>query len=124
MKIRSIDHEPGDGHPDFMFWCPACKCGHGIWTTSKSASGGGWKFNGNIDKPTIEPSVLVETTTFTDKGWQQYNVWSAAGYPDRKGEPFDSKPLRCHSVVTDGVIHYCADCSHELAGKAVPMEDF
>lgn len=30
----------------------------------------------------------------------------------------------CHSVVVDGVINFCADSTHEFAGKSVPMEPF
>lgn len=35
-------------------------------------------------------------------------------YPDR----------RCHLFVRDGQIEFLSDCSHELAGKTVPMVDY
>jgi hypothetical protein len=30
---------------------------------------------------------------------------------------------RCHLFITDGKIEYLADCTHELAGKTVEMEE-
>lgn len=31
---------------------------------------------------------------------------------------------RCHLYVTNGVVRYLGDCTHELAGKTVPLEEF
>ena len=56
-----------------------------------------WTFNGDIFKPTFTPSMLV------DRG---------VNLP------------RCHSYVTDGKIQFLSDCTHELAGKTVPLEPF
>lgn len=30
----------------------------------------------------------------------------------------------CHSVVTDGKIAFCSDCTHEMAGKTVDLPDW
>jgi hypothetical protein len=30
----------------------------------------------------------------------------------------------CHLNVTQGVLHYHADCTHGMAGRAIPMEAF
>lgn len=102
-KIYPIQQREGVDSADFMFWCPGCKCGHGVWTTHESKDHGRWVFNGNVEKPTI------------------------SAFPGKTGSilvcPDDPK-RRCHSFVTDGVIHYCHDCGHVLAGKQVPMEDF
>jgi hypothetical protein len=35
-----------------------------------------------------------------------------------------TKTFRCHSLVTDGNIQFLDDCTHELKGKTVPLEDF
>lgn len=32
--------------------------------------------------------------------------------------------FRCHSMLTDGVWHYGADCTHEQAGQSVPAPDW
>lgn len=106
MKIREVSAQPGTGSPNFLIWCPACKCCHGIWVDpNRSPSGGGWTFDGNAEAPTIKPSIKVT-----------YNGKDA----DQPGRPVGI----CHSVITAGIIAYCADCTHELAGKSVPMEDF
>lgn len=53
-----------------------------------------WLFNGCLEKPSFTPSLL---------NWN------------------DS--MRCHVVVTDGVINFCGDCSHVLRGLAVVLAD-
>lgn len=57
-----------------------------------------WQFNGDYDRPTFSPSFL----TWIDP------------------QPFISGK-RCHSYVRDGSIEYQSDCTHELAGKTVPL---
>lgn len=52
-----------------------------------------WSFDGDRRRPTIRPSLLSRQHTGT----------------------------RCHMFVTNGEIQYLSDCSHELAGKKVPM---
>jgi hypothetical protein len=61
----------------------------------------GWTFNDNLDKPTFSPSILIN------------------------GDPKFVNPTapRCHLFVRDGQLQYCGDCSHELSGKTVEMED-
>lgn len=83
MKIRKTN----DGR--LVFFCPACKCGH--WFNKS------WEFNGDIEKPTISPSILVT----------------------RPPEEY-----RCHSFITDGKIRFLDDCSHEMKGKTINLEDF
>lgn len=31
-------------------------------------------------------------------------------------------PGRCHLFLVDGVLHFLPDCSHHLAGQAVPLD--
>lgn len=54
-----------------------------------------WTFNGNYEKPSITPSFRV-----------------------RYGQD-----KQCHTIITDGYINYCTDCTHELAGQKIPMEE-
>jgi hypothetical protein len=58
---------------------------------------GEWSFNMDFEKPTVTPSLLVFATI-----------------PER----------RCHSIITDGKIHYCEDSYHELKGQTVDMVDW
>lgn len=38
--------------------------------------------------------------------------------------PSVNMPGRCHYVLTNGVINFCADCSHALKGKSAELPDF
>ena len=92
------------------FFCPGCKTGHqvGIEPPAKLI----WGFNGDGDKPTFTPSVLVRgTQRITDD--ERARILA--------GEMIDSRPLVCHSFVTDGRIHFLGDCTHELAGQTVDL---
>jgi hypothetical protein len=92
--VRRIQGEPGR----FMFFCPGCKCGHSFWTENP-AGRPIWKFDGNMERPTVEPSILVKM-------------------------PVGDKEKVCHSFVKDGQIQFCGDSTHELANKTVPLEAF
>lgn len=80
MKIRKT---AGDR---LTFWCPACKNIHSVNST--------WEFNGDLEKPTIKPSVRVTGGEFG---------------------------IVCHSYVTDGEIKYLDDSTHDMAGQTVPL---
>lgn len=102
-----------------LFWCPGCDGAHGI-----RHGEGGWGWNGNAEKPTFSPSILVKTTRFTQNGQADFDAWHAAGHPVRNGAPFESAPVVCHSFVTDGRIQFLSDCTHELAGQTVDLPEF
>ena len=83
------------------WWCPGCDHAHMIQTGG--GSGPRWGWNGNVDRPTFTPSVLV--------------TWSVP--PPR--EPDDPPDRVCHSFVRDGRIEFLGDCTHALAGQTVDM---
>ena len=98
------------------FYCPGCKCHHSVYVDGSGHPV--WGFNGNYERPTLTPSVLVTSGHFisghTGHCWCDYN----------KEHPEDPVPnwcYRCHSFITDGKIQYLSDCSHELAGQTVDM---
>ena len=98
-------HSTSDGR--FIFFCPGCKCGHWFKTTPPEPQ---WTFNGDIEKPTVRASILVhEHDTIL---------------PENDSTGKVTKTFRCHSLVTDGNIQFLDDCTHELKGKIVPLEDF
>lgn len=74
----------------WLFYCPGCEAHHGPTES--------WSFNGDHEKPTFNPSILVD------------------GY-------IRDAPMKCHLFVRDGQIQYLSDCTHALAGQTVPMED-
>lgn len=87
-----------------MFRCPACKTPHAL-----SIAPGGWGFNGDGDRPTFTPSVLVTHAAVpgAGPGFEEYLTTRA-----------------CHSFVTDGRIQFLADCTHALAGQTVDLPDW
>ena len=99
---------------DFMFWCPGCKEHHGVWTKKRNILGATWSFNGDMEKPTFDPSLLIrgKRPLIGD----EYRRIMA-------GERLDIPDLVCHSFIRDGQIQFLSDCTHELAGKTVPMEE-
>lgn len=76
-------------------WCPGCKDLHAV-TVSGSGSVQ-WQWDGNLERPTISPSILVRY--------------------DFKDRP----SVICHSFVRDGVWEFLPDSTHPMAGQHVPM---
>lgn len=102
-----------------MFWCPGCDMAHRI--QHGSGSGSRWGWNGDVDKPTFTPSVLVRGSEMTEKGRADYEACRAAGFPKPAPESFENKPSVCHSFVKDGRIQFLGDCTHALAGWTVEL---
>lgn len=82
-----------------------------------------WGFNGDGDRPTFTPSILVS-------GWKptpemaQVEDWVQwlRDHPEVKRIP--GGPSVCHSFVTDGRIQFLADSNHALAGQTVEIPDW
>ena len=94
------------------FWCPGCLEHHTVTSV--------WTFNGDYDKPTFLPSVLL-TSGHHVPGWQGPDCWCSYN----REHPEDTDPFvcrRCHSYVKDGNIEFLPDSTHALAGKTVPLE--
>lgn len=87
--------------------CDACKRMHYIAIEKPSSNGSKWSFNGDLVKPTFNPSVLVKSGRAADPN-----------YVPKENEP----PEICHFFVRDGNIEYCSDCSHALAGKTIALK--
>lgn len=95
------------------FWCPGCNEAHQI----KVGEGAGprWGWNGNAERPTFTPSVLVRGTQWlTDDEHARL----------MRGEHVEPRPMCCHSFITDGQIQFLGDCTHELANRTVPLPDW
>lgn len=81
-----------------LFWCPGCESYHGV-RADDSGKRPNWKWNGSVDAPTFEPSILVN-----------------------KNQENPAVPI-CHSFVRNGEIQFLNDCSHSLAGQTVKLPD-
>ena len=113
----------GDGNLiGYMFQCPGCGEYHMFTTAGKNSVGATWTFNGDVERPTFSPSLLVQSGHYApghkpgERCWCTYNE----EHPDK---PAPYHCYRCHSFVRDGRIQFLADCTHELAGKTVPLPD-
>lgn len=100
------------------FFCPGCKELHTVNLTDLHPC---WSFNGDYDKPTFSPSILVRSghyaSTKKDDCWCNFEE----RFPDEGPSPYHC--TQCHSFVTDGKIQFLSDCSHELAGQTVDLPD-
>lgn len=117
MLIRPVERKDGDPGLDRIFWCPACRCDHGVSTREP---GPVWTITGPPESPTIDPSVKVSGYEMNAEGYAMI----ARGEKPPKGERYPGAEWCCHSVITAGQIHYELDCTHSMAGQTVPMVDF
>lgn len=92
----------------YIHWCPGCEDTHTLFDS--------WKFNGDIDKPTFTPS-------FKHQGFKTIDIdgkWTGEWVRDDKGKPI---PYCCHYILTNGILNFCRDSTHKLAGQSVPLPD-
>jgi hypothetical protein len=89
------------------FRCPGCDDVHSVWVGE--GPGIRWGYNGNAEKPTFTPSVLV-TYPANPEADERFKEWRTE--------------RRCHSFITDGRIQFLADCTHSLAGQTVDLPDW
>lgn len=89
MDVKNeVINELGDNR--LFFYCQGCDFDHAIGK-------GIHEFNGDYEKPTFSPSVLVTA-------------------------PNPKKDRICHSFIKEGMIQYLDDCTHNFAGKTVKLE--
>lgn len=104
-KIKGLTEQTGV-LTTYVFWCQGCERVHpyrvakGLTETNDRPM---WTFNGDLDKPTFSPSLLVYPSN----------------HPD--GTPYQ---VRCHLFLIDGHIQYCSDSEHSLAGQTVPCPEW
>lgn len=100
-----------------MFWCPGCDHAHGI-----STGPGGWGFNGDFERPTFTPSLLVRSGHYRD-GWKAGDACWCTFYalPEHASDPRKFVCGICHSFVTLGRIQFLDDCTHHLKGQTVEI---
>jgi hypothetical protein len=84
---------PNNTEKGIMWLCPGCGEYHSVPTEGHQAS---WKFDGNMDKPTLSPSVRVR---------------GGSSSPD----------YCCHFFIRKGIAEFCGDCSHDNAGKKMEV---
>ncbi|MCC3156427.1 hypothetical protein LJ737_04215 [Hymenobacter sp. 15J16-1T3B] len=115
-RITPLPDHPGV----YRFTCPGCKCQHIVYTQSANSYGARWSYNGNPERPTFSPSLLIRSghhiPGHSGRCWCDFN----------RDNPENPAPASvccgiCHSFVRDGYIEFLNDCTHELAGQTVEL---
>lgn len=96
--VNIVARKVTDAVGNVWIWCPGCKHHHILAVDAPNSLQARWEFNGDFEKPTFKPSLLVQ--------WNE-------------GEEQIHKV--CHSFITAGQIEFLNDCTHELAGQTVSL---
>lgn len=107
-RVRLIDK-----NRSLWFECPGCGENHGVTIAGPGVPHPCWKWNGSLEAPTLEPSVLR-------KGTKSLSEAEVQAYLDTGKLPAPT-PYVCHSFIRDGQIEFLSDCTHAMAGKTVPL---
>lgn len=116
--MRTKESKEGSG--TYEIHCPGCKHTHQVYTKPVPGVNAQWGFNGDVDRPTFSPSLLIRSGHHVpgfqpgERCWCSYN----AENPDSPA-PFACGV--CHSFIVDGNIQFLNDCTHSLAGQTVPL---
>lgn len=104
-----------EGEQLLMFWCPGCDEAHGPIVARVRPERPLWVWNGDRDRPTLSPSILVQgKRPITNEEADRILAGEALAIPDRV----------CHSFVRDGQIEFLSDCTHALAGRTVSLPEW
>lgn len=106
-------HDDQDGQLSFR--CPGCGMRHMVATADPYPNDARWQWNGSMERPTFQPSILVT-----------YEHWVPPCTEDHYVAPESQTKVKdiCHSFVTDGRIQFLSDCTHSLAGQTVELPDW
>lgn len=88
-------------------WCPGCEDLHAVVVEGEPL----WQWDGNLDAPTISPSIKVEGVQ-----WAPEFTFHRPRHAIEVGGH-----TVCHSYVTRGQWIFLGDCTHDLRGQTVPM---
>jgi hypothetical protein len=99
VKVLAVKDRAGDGR-NLRWHCPGCGVSHMVTVAGVDGhaptAGPVWTWDGNVDRPTIGPSVKIT-------GGPQGNEYV------------------CHLYVNEGRIQFLGDSTHRLAGQTVDM---
>lgn len=98
-QIREVNNH-GVHYQALAFVCPGCALSGGgsglhLLPVNTTATSPSWNFDGNLDSPTLHPSVLTgRGTSFV-----------------------------CHSFLENGIFRFLGDCTHKYVNQHIPMPD-
>ncbi len=122
MKAKKVANSEGE-LIGYRIYCLGCEENHIIYT-EPVAGRYVWGFNGDVEKPTFTPSLLIRSGHYVpehnkDSCWCTYNKEQ-----EEKGEePSGFECGICHTFITDGKIQYLTDCTHKLAGQTIDLPE-
>lgn len=74
-----------------------------------------WQFDGDLENPTFHPSFRHTGCQLEIVNGKWVEPWWKR---DAEGNTI---PSCCHYVLTKGILNFCVDCTHSMAGKVVPL---
>ena len=83
--------------------CPGCGHDHAVPAAR-------WNWNGDVDKPTLSPSV-------------RHYYEMPADVAKKKGRSKNRQVTTCHYHIEDGMIKFCNDCPHKLKNQTVELPE-
>lgn len=120
-KLRAASGS--NGYRSFLHWCPGCNEVHQFKVAP--ATSPVWSFNGDFERPSFSPSMLIYVTHTEDD--------------DEKPLPTPRRETLCHYFIKTGAemrdrepgldpnksyIDFCGDSPHALSGKVVELPDW
>lgn len=118
--LRTVSNHGEEGGPvwhSLHIWCPGCDKLHAVNLVGPEGYRPEvcWDWDGNLESPTISPSILCHNSVFLHEDGTQCPNW----HEDYETRTHTQGP--CHSFVRNGQWEFLSDCAHELAGKTVPV---
>lgn len=103
------------------FWCPGCNEAHQV--TVDGERNPRWGYNGNAERPTFTPSILVRGVRIDGGDAELDRIIDSYKLPEEREQMLADRRINtvCHSFVTDGRIQFLDDCTHALAGATVDL---
>lgn len=93
------------------FKCPGCGYLHVAYITNPHYNGAQWKWNFDVERPTIYPSILNRSGKYVDPNYK----WDPADGPDPSSI--------CHAIIKKGTIYFAPDSTHALSGQTVDLPE-
>lgn len=110
------------------YYCQGCEEAHQVKVVAGGHPGPCWRWNGSVDSPTFEPSVLVRGVAapdgrdcMTDAEETEYDAIYAAGGREAVFKSRFGKT--CHTFIRNGQVQFLGDCTHKFAGQTVPLPE-
>lgn len=119
MTARAKYALDGYGRRQLRFFCPGCHENHVVSVHGEGRPN--CTFNGDLERPTLSPSILVRTGHYVPNQRAGAPCWCSTKDPDGEDWGGGFRCGICHSFVRDGQIQFLGDCTHALAGQTVDL---